>query len=186
MNTNGLEEIIEDSLTDAITEPISDDVASVDTGVTPDPEVAPEGQPEPQDATDSTEVGSPASKPAEAAPVDEFDKRFGLPGQQPGGRENRIPYTRVKAMVKKAEEDSKANALKEFQPRLTEFEAKVKDYEGRLTQVAQFEQIMTQDPDRFLGMLSQLPAYKNFFDTVAALAQGGQPQQAQAQTQAPQ
>ena len=123
--------------------------------------------------------------------VDEFSKRFGIPNQSVTGRENRIPYSRVKKIVEKAQKDEALRLTKEmetkFQPQLTEYQTKVQDYEGRLQKVAEFEQVMENDPQRMLGLLSQLPAYKPFFDWVNQLSSGAPQQDGQTgqTTQAP-
>jgi hypothetical protein len=88
------------------------------------------------------------------------------------GRENRIPYSRVKKISEKAAADAVAAKVKEFEPQLAEFKTKVDDYEGRLQKVAEFEQVMVSDPDQFLQMLSQLPVYKPFFDKLNAALSG--------------
>jgi hypothetical protein len=117
-----------------------------------------------------------AKEPTEG---DDFDKKFGLTAQSVTGRENRIPYSRVKKIVSKAEKDTEARIRKElegsFTPKMGEYETKVKDYEGRLERVAQFEQILENDPKQFLGMLSQIPAYKEFFAFVEKAVAGAQP-----------
>jgi hypothetical protein len=168
-----LEAIIEDSLTDAVTAdpveaPTSDEPVAEGVDSTPTEEAAPEGTEAPVEAS-SSQVPSPSAnqpKPEE----DEFAKKFGLPQQVVAGRENRIPYSRVKKIVERAEKEAIAKAQKDFDPvahpKFVELDTKVKDYEGRLERVAQFEQVMTQKPQEFLQMLSQVPAYKEFFDFV--------------------
>jgi len=163
-------EVIEDALTDVEIEDSS--VAE------PEPETA---EAAPVETPDSTGPAPETTvSPAEAAPVaeakpeeDKFAKEFGLPQQAPGARENRIPYSRVKAIVEKAQK----KATEPLTTRLTEFESKVTDYERRLEQVGQFEQIMVNDPQRFLQMLSTLPAYKPVFE--ALLNPAGPAQQPQ-------
>ena len=127
-----------------------------------------------EDAPETTEVPSPAA-PAEKDEKDAFEKKFGIPGMSASGRENRIPYSRVKKISEKAASDAVAAKVKELEPQLAEFKTKVEDYEGRLAKVAEFEQVMVNAPDQFLQMLSQLPAYKPLFDALnaASTAQPG-------------
>lgn len=180
-----LNEIIEDTITDAtLPEP------EVDLG-TDSTETPLEATPEaPEATTESTEVKSPAAP--EESKVDDFDKKYGLTAQGASGRENRIPYSRVRKITEKAVKDAEAAWKKtqdtSFTPatKYQELETRVKDYEGRLTQVAQFEQVMSQDPNRFLTMLSQLPAYQPFFQRLNEIvAQAEQPQQPVTQATTP-
>lgn len=168
MSNIDLETIIEDAVTDSQSpepvEPIAE--TPVDTAPEPEPIID-----EPVvEAT--TEVTNPATQPT--AEQDEFAKRYGLQSQSIGGRENRIPYSRVKKIVARAEQEAIARVKKEsdgtFQPKITEYETKVKDYEDRLTKVAQFEHVLENDPKTFLNMLSQVPAYKEFFDYLGQVA----------------
>lgn len=185
MSNLDLESVIEDSLTDATTldatdAPVEGDTPAEGTDTTPTDEVAPEGT---DDSTEvsSSEVSSPAGRGAAPAVEDEFAKRHGLPQQGAAGRENRIPYTRVKKIVDKAEKEAVAKAQKEWEtktnPTLAEFQGKVQDYEGRLEKVAQFEHVMVNQPQEFLEMLSKVPAYKEFFDWVRQAASAGVQQQ---------
>ena len=126
-----------------------------------------------------------AQEGAQGSVNDAFSKKWGIPTTGVTGRENRIPYSRVKAIVAKAQRDERERLTKEFdgtwtKEKLQPVEAKVQDYEGRLQRVAQFEQVMESRPQEFLGMLAQLPAYKPFFDWIQQLqgsggAQPGQP-----------
>jgi hypothetical protein len=178
-----LTEVIQDSIDDA-------DLGAVDASTdifddSPEPipaepeEVAPEAPVEaPEAIVDEPATPELAPKPPTQA-EDEFSKRFGFPKIAPSGRENKLPHSRVKVMVEKAEKEAREKTLKEFEPQLNEFKTKVQDYEGRLQKVAQFEDIMVNDSQKFLGMLSQLPAYKGFFDHVNKLMSGAQAQPAQ-------
>ena len=119
---------------------------------------------------------------AQGSVNDEFSKKWGIPTTGVTGRENRIPYSRVRAIVAKAQRDERERLTKEFdgtwtKEKLQPVEAKVQDYEGRLQRVAQFEQVMESKPQEFLGMLAQLPAYKPFFDWIQQLQGGAQPDQ---------
>lgn len=192
-----LETIIEDSISDAVTPDAVDD--SITTEASP-AEPFLDTTPEPTDASpdktvtdspskaESNEVVSPGASGAAKEDEDEFAKKHGLPTQLSGGRENRIPYSRVKKIAANQAHEAVFTAQKKWQEeqapltaKLTEYEGKVKDYETRLTQVGQFEQVMTSQPREFLNMLSQIPAYSQFFDVVnRAVAQlntqGGQSQ----------
>ena len=191
-------ENMEEVITDAVDDFVADEASTVeDTTVeTPTVEAAGSVDVELPDSTSEPEAdagqmdlptapGVVQPKPAE----DDFAKKFGIAAQSVTGRENKIPYSRVKKIVTKAALDARAEAKKEyeteFQPRLTEYETKVKDYEGRLTKVAEFESILENDPRTFLSMLSQVPAYKEFFDYVNKLAGTPEPTKADPQTTRP-
>lgn len=154
------------------------------------PEVAPEPtttDSEPAfpvaEAEDSPEVKSPAAKATEAPKGDDFEKRFGIPQNSGSGRENRIPYSRVKKITQKAENEASERVRGEYVPKITEFETKIKDYEakvtdyeGRLTKVAEFEQVMEKDPVRFIGMLaSHYPQYAQIFGPLYEQAKPEEP-----------
>lgn len=166
-----LNNVVEDAVNDAVSDtgPVVDDASTV-----------------PDVSTDTgsvdTQVADPATSPDTQAQtqavVDEFSQKYGIPSQSVTGRENRIPYSRVKKIVEKAQNDAKEALKKElegqFSPKLTDYETKVKSYEDRLTKVAQFEQILENDPQTFLTMLSNIPAYRPFFEQLAQLAAGSQ------------
>lgn len=103
-----------------------------------------------------------------------MDKKLGIPSHT-NGRENRIPYSRVKKIVEGAEK----RALEPLQKQLAELTPKIQEYEKRLAQVTEFEQVMVNDPGRFLDMLSTLPAYSQFFQLMEQFVTSqSQPQQA--------
>lgn len=173
MPTPGLEEIIESAVED-VTLPDEPDFRTSDE---PAPEItetpvegpsAPvEATPEPAQATPSDQVDTPATRDTEST-QDDFEKRFGIPQNSVTGRENRIPYSRVKKITEKAEKDTDAKVRAEYVPKLTEFETKVKGYEeklsgyeSRLKDVATFEDVMVKNPEKFLGMLVQLEQYQH-------------------------
>lgn len=160
-----LSEVIEDAITDSS---IPEDTTSTEqadalaaedttTEAPVEAEVSTEGQEgnETQNEADQTTDGLGQS--AQFA----MDKKLGIPSHT-NGRENRIPYSRVKKIVEGAEK----RALEPLQKQLAELTPKVQEYEQRLAQVAEFEQVMTNDPGRFLDMLSTLPAYSQFFQLV--------------------
>lgn len=161
-----LESVIEDSITDSqlSEDPIestpSDSVeseeASSDTPTEATSGLGVVGSTETEETpTTSDEPVVDPTKPV----VDDFDKKFGLQKEAFPGKENRIPYSRVRKIVEKAVKDAETG----YTPKLKEFEAKVQDYEGRLTKVAQFEKIMVEEPDRFMTMLMSLPQYQTYF-----------------------
>lgn len=168
MSNVNLEDVITDAVSDAqlpvepsepVDTPVVDPVVE-DTPVepvdAPEAPISDEATPEPT----TTEVASPAARAAVAstpATQDEFEKKYGFPAKGPDGRENRLPHSRVKTMVEKAEKSAAA----QFEPRIKEFETKVQDYEGRLIKVAEFEKIMVNDPTKFLSMLQTLPQYRD-------------------------
>jgi len=169
-STDPITEVIEDSLNDAMNPEVAEvDTADATTVSIEDAATEIVAETTSEDAT--TQVQSPAAKTPEQTKVeDEFAKKHGLQPNGVAGRENRIPYSRVKKIVEKNERDAVARVTKEleskFTPQVTELSTKVTDYEGRLEKVAQFEQILQNDPKTFLGMLSQVPAYKEFFDYI--------------------
>lgn len=176
--------LIEDSLTDA-------ELPTEPTEVASDPiEAAPEPT---QDAPVEAVPDPDAHLLEEAKPVaqDEFDKKFGLTASSSSGRENRIPYSRVKKITEKAVNDAKTEWEKAQQTgfvpstKFAELETKTKDYEARLGQVAEFEKVMVKEPVRFLQMLYKQPGYAAIFDQLAGSA-AQQPTAAQDQVpQAP-
>lgn len=149
-----LPEATEDSSTEVVETPTEPEVVESEATQAPPIEV-----PSPTAKTDDTKV-------------EDFDKKYGLTPQSSSGRPNRIPYDRVTKIVAKAKKDAIDDYKKEFEPKVakaTEYEAKVKDYEGRLTKVAEFERVMLNEQDKFLEMLASQPAYKPFFTKVADL-----------------
>jgi hypothetical protein len=182
-----LENVIEDAVNDAHTpqEPVE---ATPEVEATEDPVETPvEATGEPSDETSdpaATSDGVTVKSPAEASETpaqDEFAKRFGIPQVGATGRENRIPYSRVKKITEKAATEATSeiaeavlgrklnpgekalDVVKQHVAQLPELTTKVTDYESRLERVGQFEEVMANDPDRFLPMLAQLPAYADFF-----------------------
>lgn len=193
-----LSDIITDSLTDAalpLEEPdletaVSDDLQHVEEPATTDTEAtaAPETT-STESPAETAEVSSPATKSTDTAKADDFEKRFGIPANSATGRENRIPHSRVKQMVTKADKETEARIRAEYTPKVTEFETKVKDYEtkvadyeGRLSQVAKFEEILAKDPVQFLTMLYGQPQYQAY---LRPLFEAPAPQEQQAPTQQP-
>ncbi len=175
---NNTEDVILEAIEDAELPPDTDTTEEVDAS--PAAEAPVEAAP----TEDSTDQVSPGGRVAAEPEMDEFQKRFGIPAMSASGRENRIPHSRVTKMIAKAEKELRESLGGEHAKVLTDRDAKIKDYETRLAEVDAFERIMTTDPDKFLQMLSQLPAYSQFFGWVSQMAQGGA-QQAAGATNAP-
>lgn len=199
---------VEQVITDAVNDSVNDvpeevvDDTTVEASETA-PEAPTDDAPaEPVAEEPSLEVTSPAASqsPTEAKqqqPKDDFERLAGVPQNGVGGRENRIPYSRVKKITEKAVSEvveavvgRKLNAgekavdvVKQHVARIPELEAENTDYRQRLDVVGQFEQMMEHQPEVFLEKLATLPAYKEFFDFVrnAVATSQGQPQQQAAQ-----
>lgn len=159
-------------LTDVIVSSIEDlemgpdtlpEVDSTPSDPTPDP-VEPEVV-EPE----SSAVQSPAAKTEIKAEPDDFEKKYGIPSNSASGRENRIPYSRVKKITEKAVNDRVKELEATFNPKLSDFETKVKGYEAQLGKVAEFEKNMVNDPKAFLNWLAtNIPAYADIFKGLAS------------------
>lgn len=195
-----LEDVITDAVNDAVTpEPEVDDIGET-VEATPEPTEAVTDPVTPVEDT-TTQVSSPAAKTEEpAVEQDPFEKMLGMPQHGVTGRENRIPYSRVKKITEKAANEVAEAALgrklnpgekatdvvKNYVAQIPQLQSTVQDYEQRLNTVGQFEQVMANDPQQFLQMLAKLPAYTQFFQFVEnaynALQTGyyQQPQQGQA------
>jgi hypothetical protein len=182
MPVSDLEDVVTSAVEDA---ELPEEVETPDSD-TPDdaPVEAPTASEGTKDDESDVEVPSPAKGASDAKPEaqDEFEKKFGIPAQSVMGRENRIPYSRVKKIVEKGEKEAVAKTTKEVEakyvPQLEQAQTKIKEYETQLTQAAQFREVLTTDAPRTLQYLASLPAYKEFFENVANLiqAQKGQPQ----------
>lgn len=165
---------------EASTEASTDTSTNLGSSYATEAEVSPEspveGSTEPStDIADSsgstsTEVASPSNR--QGAQTDpNLDNKFGIPSHT-NGRENRIPYSRVKEIVKGAEKRAIEPLTKELNE-LRPLRDLNKQYEERLTAVGQFEQILTTDVEKSLQMLSTLPAWRPFFEQLNQLASGG-------------
>ena len=177
MSNFELEDTIEDSLNDAAID--TEDSVEVETAdaTDTDPTIA-----SAVDATEVTntetetdaQVDSPAGQDP-TKPEDDFDKRFGLQAVSVTGKENRIPHSRVRKIIEKNEKDVTARVTKEletkFQPFFQEAQTRIQDYEQRLQEVSQFEQILEKDPVTFLDMLSKVPAYRSFFHNIGQMVE---------------
>jgi hypothetical protein len=173
---NDLETTIEDAVNDSLDTAAPVDDVATDTPVDAPAETTEVEAPDDVPAVDGNHPVAPGARSPQDVQQDEFARKFGLQAQSVTGRENRIPYSRVKKIVEKNEKDAIARVTREletkFTPQVTELTSKVTDYESRLQRVAQFEEIMETKPKEFLGMLSKLPAYKDFFDHITKLASG--------------
>lgn len=181
--TDNLTQVIEDSVNDAVSpEPEVDDIGDT---VEVQPETVTPEVTEPPTQSDSTAVTSPNQQTEETQTdeqqdVDEFAKLAGISQMGVTGRENRIPYSRVKKITEKAVGDvaeavlgrklnpgeKAVDVVKQHVAQIPQLQNQVKDYETRLETVGQFEDIMVNDPTQFLTKLSQLPAYQQFFQFV--------------------
>lgn len=190
MSSDELADVIEDSLNDAgleettpetpdepITEVATEGRVEIAAPRTQGFEETSEETVETKESEETSRVEAPGEREEDDAPADVFSKKFGVSEKGVTGRENRIPYSRVKKIVEKNEKDTElrvARAIEErYQPHFTQFqetETRVKDYEERLTKVAQFEHIMEHEPKQMLDILSQLPAYKQFFQYLGKLS----------------
>lgn len=172
-----LEDVIVASLEDAELPPEPTETADPTT-TTDEPVVeAPEStSATTEPITEVVEVKSPSARTVE--PIDDFEKKFGITGTASSGRENRIPYSRVKKITEKAEKDTEAKTKATYEPKIVEYETKVKDYETKLASydarwkdVATFEHTMLNDQGKFLDMLAGIPAYQPFFAKINDLLQ---------------
>ena len=179
MSDLDLTTVIEDAISDSVNpEPAEVETSSVEEAPvieTPVTEVSAEASVEaPAETQEETsgegegeaspvEVASPAARqqPQEAAVI---DKKLGI-APSTNGRENRLPYSRVKKIVERAEME----ASKPHLAKIAELEAKIPQYEQQLQNVAQFEHIMVNEPPKFMEMLAQIPAYQGFFNAVREL-----------------
>lgn len=124
-------------------------------------------------AAEGTEGGAAAD--AKVVEEDPFAKEHGL--QQPQkGKDNRIPYPRVKAIVGNAEKKvveavlgqgatlpEGKTAAEVVREHVTGLTTKISAHEETLKEHGVVEQIMTGDPDRFMQMLVHLnPGYAEY------------------------
>jgi hypothetical protein len=172
-----LETVIEDSLSDAMDTPVEPLDASTDV-----PEVTPDPTPAEPEKVAPTATGAVPEAPVETRQPDDFEKKFGISAQTSFGKENRIPYSRVKKITEKAVADARKEWETAPQPKLKEYENKLKEYDGRWSQVQAFEQRMVNSPREHLQLLATMPAWKPFFEALEQTFSGQNPQ-AQAQVQ---
>lgn len=128
---------------------------------------------------DSGEPDAKPAKPLAAEKVEEPKKEEPKPladddlgpEKDKHGRENRLPHSRVKVMVSKAEERGYTKAKTEYEPKLQEVTTRTKQYEDRLEAISNVETIMFDHPDKFIEILPTLnPRYAEIL-TAAKKAQ---------------
>jgi len=102
----------------------------------------------------SAEDAARAATVAEEAELDRLLGEVDSPQRRPG-RPNSIPQPRVKQMVSRARDKAAA----EHVAKLKEHADKIETYEQQLQQVAQFESLMFDNPERFLDILRSMPQY---------------------------
>src|ERR1035437_4885917 len=123
-------------------------------------------------AADETASGAAATSADAAAPAvvepatDDLTKELadlGLKPPEDGQRENRLPYSRVKKIV----ENSRTKLTAGFTTQLAERDAKVTAAEAKVANMAAIDNLISTDPDRYIGMLAALhpDKYKKFLDT---------------------
>lgn len=142
-------------------EPVATDTHSIVTQAVEDAnqESASDDTSSPSSTDGSSEPATPPVGGSDTVGLSEADKILSDAGISPldqRKRENRIPYSRVKKIVENAERklsESHATALKDHTSRIA-------DYEQRLERIAEVEQVMFNEPEKFLNeVLSQIPAY---------------------------
>lgn len=158
-----LNTVIQDSIDDAQIAPETPEVEVEESTPAPELEAAPEAI-EAAEEVIAEEASTPKSK---SQVFEDFDKKFGIEPNYPNsGRENRIPYSRVKKIAQKAVREARKEWETEYTPKTKEWETTKANYEKELTQYKNFEKIMMNDQEKFLTMLSRLPAYQPFFTAV--------------------
>jgi hypothetical protein len=166
-----LENVIEDSLTDAeLPTDLEGGVEVSNTAEATDQIAEEKAVLDAQDAvadaaTQTQETSAPGTEgKKKGTDWSDFDKKYGLEPTYPNsGRENRIPYSRVKKIAQKAVRDARKEWESEFSPKSQEWESHKANYEKELTSYRNFEKIMVQDPEKHLQMLASIPVYKEFF-----------------------
>lgn len=127
-----------------------------------DPAPAAEADAAADAAVPAAKTDAEKKTPAADASADDIDT---IPERDATGRINRIPHTRVKAIVatgvKKAEAAWEAAKLKPVAEKVTA-------YEQRLERVGAVEKIMFEDQPRFLEILKTIPGYSELLGGTAA------------------
>lgn len=108
-------------------------------------------------STEQADAAAPAPTPAE---VDELAKELGLEApRRPDGREQRIPYSRVKEMIEKKLQ----KATTEWESKVKEHTDKLSSYESERQAFAEVQRLIQHNPEAFLQSLAQVnPAYSRF------------------------
>lgn len=188
-----LETVIADAVNDSIVPdaPVETEVTETVVEDTPAIEETPIESAQVSAPGTEAPVEEPVAEAAvDTAPKDDFERLAGMPAIGASGRENRIPYSRVQKITQKAVSEvaeavlgrklapgeKPAEVVKARMAELSALQPKVQEYEARLTKVGEFENVMANEPKRFLQMMEGIPVYKPFFDAVRAAfaAQQGQ------------
>ena len=159
-----IEEIVSGAVEDA-----QDGVADADPGIPAGTEATPaagttaETPPleVPSKSADPAKPDLPAADPAK--PLSEVEQALESAGIKPpieGQRENRIPYSRVQKIVENFEKKLNATheaAIKEATTKFTTVEPELQNFR-------KVDQLITTDPDKYIGMLATLypDKYKRF------------------------
>jgi hypothetical protein len=147
-------------------------------------EGSPEGVESPDGAAEGLEEGTTEGDEALDGTTKVEEDALGegdgsnLPDKDKDGRKNRIPYDRVTKIVENGQiklfkgifgedlprtADGKLDidgAITRVKANIEERDSQIHDYEDKLAQITSVEQIMVEDPARFLEMLPHLnPAY---------------------------
>lgn len=143
--------------------------ADADTGEALDGVVEASG-PEDDGTGDGVVADEPVVATAETPKVveetDEFAKEHELKSKDSLGRENRIPYSRVKKITDNAVKKATATLQTEHDT----VKAHNTEYVSRLERIKQVEDIMFNDPARMVGILRTLPGYEAALGTTAPAA----------------
>jgi hypothetical protein len=131
------------------------------------PVEAPEAPVSPEVPAEGVEV-KPVDGAVPKAEDDLFSKKHGVPAREPSGRENRIPYSRVKKITENALKEANDGFTKEretLSQKAAAYEAQIKDYTERFERVADFERVMVNNKPEFLQWLvSNVPGYSEIFN----------------------
>lgn len=110
------------------------------------------------------EKPAPVDKGVPKDEEDELFKELGLK-PRPDKKENRIPYSRVKAIT----ESQRKKAQTEFEAKVKEHTDKVAAYEARLKEVENAENIIKSEPEKYLEFLPTVnPKYKDLIQKAVA------------------
>ena len=109
-------------------------------------------------------------EPVEPVETDPFAVEHGIKSKDKSGRENRIPFSRVQKINENAVK--KARTAWESET-LAPVNAKVSEYETRLTNISNVENIMFNEPARFVEMLRSVPGYEQVLPTAGKQAGSG-------------
>lgn len=184
-----LEQVIADSITDLElpADPLPEPEPEADVEAPIEAEAAP---------TDTTTEVDPTPQPASPtepskSPADDFDKKYGLSPAGSSGRENRIPYSRVRKIADNAAKDAVKVAKEGWTKELTTTHVPVakyqelskavtEQYEPAIRTYKQWETMLESDPVTFVTRLAGLPMYAEIlaplFGRGVAQPEGGQPQ----------